>query len=186
MESLRLHINNYFKKIDIKGFSVNNGNTQAAERKVIEHMENLFNEISMTYVKAGSQQSKDFRCINGTNKNIEVKIVTNKFDIIFNDTIPSADTDYIIFFTGKTYKKQIYVPQILLVNGKHFVEESKEWVDEVNNLLSELKDKYCRGQNKKNLKGLMRCYFRPTWSSTIFPFINNTEFTVYKSNQPEV
>lgn len=78
------------------------------------------------------------------------------------------------------------MPQILLVNGKHFVEESQEWVTEVNNLLSQLKDKYRRGQNKKNLKGLMNCYFRPTWSSTIFPFINNTEFTVFESNQSEV
>lgn len=164
-------------------FRVNNGNTQVAERKVIEHMENLFNEIGITYVKAGSQQAKDFRLINGTNKNIEIKIVTNKFNIIFNDTIPTIDTDYIIFFTGKTYKKQIYLPQILVVNGKHFVEESQEWVIEVNNLLSELKDKYCRGENKKNLKGIMNCYFRPTWSSTIFPFINNKEFTVYQSNQ---
>ena len=186
MESLRTHLNNYFKKIDIKTFSVSNGNTQIAERQVIEHMEKLFNEIGWSYVKAGSQQSKDFRCINGTNKNIEIKIVTNKFKIIFNDTIPSTDTDYIIFFTGKTYKKQVYLPKILLVNGTHFVEESQEWVTEVNNLLSELKDKYCRGQNKKNLKGLMNCYFRPTWSSTIFGFINNTHFTVFDSNQSAV
>lgn len=184
MENLRTHLNNYFKKIDIKTFSVNNGNTQLAERIVIEHMEKLFNEIGWTYIKAGSQQSKDFRYINGTNKNIEIKIVTKKFNVIFNDTIPCDDTDYIIFFTGKTYKKQIYPPQILLVNGKHFIQESQEWVNEVNNLLSELKDKYCRGENKKKLKGLMNCYFRPTWSSTIFPFLNNTEFTFYKSDQP--
>lgn len=111
MESLRIHLNKYFKKIDIKGFSVNNGNTQVAERKVIEHMESLFNEIGITYVKAGSQQAKDFRCINGTNKNIEIKIVTNKFNIIFNDTIPSTDTDYIIFFTGKTYKNKYTCPR---------------------------------------------------------------------------
>lgn len=183
MEDFRNHFSEYFKDIDIKTLGVNNGNTQVAERKVIEHMETLFNQVGFTYLKAGSQQAKDFRRINGTSKNIEVKIVTNKFDIIFNDTLPSSDTDYVIFFTGKTYKKQVYLPQILLINGKHFVEESEEWANEVNKLLSDLKDKYCRGENKKQLKGLMKCYFRPTWSSTIFPFINNTEFTVYQSTQ---
>ena len=183
MEDFRIFLSEYFKDIDIKTFGVKNGNTQIAERTVIKHMETLFNQIGFTYIKAGSQQAKDFRRINGTSKNIEVKIVTNKFDIIFNDTFPSSDTDYVIFFTGKTYKKKVYLPQILLINGKHFTEESEEWANEANKLLSDLKDKYCRGENKKQLKGHMKCYFRPTWSSTIFPFVNSTEFTVYKSNQ---
>lgn len=182
MDTIRSGIISYFKKTDLKKLGIVNGNTQVAERNLIDHLEKLFTELNVTYTKAGSQQPKDFRNINNTDKHIEVKIVTNKFKIIFNDTLPCLDTEYLIFFTGKLYKKQEYKPQILLVNGEQFVKESREWVDEVSKILTDLKDKYCRGNNKKELCGIMNCYLRPTWSSSIFSFLDRPEFIVYKSN----
>jgi len=186
MDAIKKGLVSYFKKVDIRTFAVTMGNTQIAERKLIGHIETLFRDLGVTYIKAGTQKPKDFRNINGTDLNVEVKILTSKFDIIFNDTLPCPDTEYLIFFTGKTYKKKYYPPQILLVNGQDFVEESKEWVREVIETLNKLKDLFCRGKNKKKLEGLMRCYFRPTWSSTILPFVNNPKFTVYSSSPVEV
>jgi hypothetical protein len=173
----------YFKQVDIKKFGVNNGYTQQSERLLIQCLEEIFKSNNITYTKAGSQQPKDFRNINNTNKNIEVKILTSKFKIIFNDTLPVKDTDYLVFFTGKFYKKCEYKPQILLINGEKFIEGSKEWIKEANELLTKFKDIYCRGDNKKQLPGIMNCYARPTWSSTIFPFIDKDEFIVYKNNE---
>lgn len=182
MEAIKAGIVSYFKKTDITQFAIKKGNTQISERNLIQHLETLFGDLGITYTKAGTQKPKDFRNINGTELNIEVKILTNKFDVIFNDTLPCFDTEYLIFFTGKTYKKVKYPPQILLINGEKFIEGSG-WTHEVVETLNKLKDLYCRGDNKKQLTGLMRCYFRPTWSSTILPFVNKEEFTIYSSNQ---
>lgn len=180
MDFLKTSLTNYFRNIPLKTFTVKNGNTQYSERLLIKHLENLFNISGISYTKAGTQQGKDFRNINQSTKNLEVKILTGKFQIIFNDTIPAKDTDYLIFFTGIKTSKKLINPKILYINGSEFIKDSQEWIEEVQIILNTLKDKYCRGNNKKELPGLMNCYFRPTWSSNISTFINNSEYIIYE------
>ena len=99
------------------------GNTQVPERNYIQLVSNGLKELNFDYKEAGSQQSKDFRNINNTGLNIEVK-KTDKFIIKCNDTCPSKDIEY-------------------------------------------LKNKYCRGENKKNLDGAISVYVRPNYDVDI-------------------
>jgi len=68
-------------------------------------MREIFDSMELSYEEAGSQQSKDFRNVGGIGLNIEIKKTDNPI-IYFNDTCPNKDIFYVIFFTGKEYKRK--------------------------------------------------------------------------------
>lgn len=148
------------------------GNTQVTERVVIQKIREILDSMNIQYEEAGSQQSKDFRNVGNIGLNIEIK-KTDSFVIYFNDTCPSKEIYYIILFTGKVYKKveNNIQPQLLYINGNDFIKESKDWLYDYNKELECLKDKYGRGENKKNLSGIMEVYPRPTYKANISSFL---------------
>lgn len=156
----------------IKSFITVKGNTQSAERETIQLVKTILDQLKYTYAEAPSQSSKDFRSINGTGLNLEVK-KCDSMRIICNDTLPCADTLYIVIFTGKTYKRtpeKNIKPQIFTVMGEVFTADSP-WIYDFERELNALRDKYARGENKKQLSGLMSVYPRPTYSADIQPFL---------------
>ena len=155
---LKTNINKYF----IESLKTKKGNTQNAERIYIQKIKDIFDENNITYEEASSQQSKDFRNINNTGLNLECK-KTDSVTIYFNDTCPNKDIDYFIIFTGN----KTYPPQLVFINGQEIVETSMPWIEDYTRELTLLKDKYCRGENKKNLCGIMEVYARPTYSANI-------------------
>ena len=156
----------------IKSTKTENGNTQISERVVIEKIREVLVSLELSFEEAGSQQSKDFRNVGGIGLNLEIKKTDNPV-IYFNDTCPSKDIYYVIFFTGKEYKRtpdKNILPRLLYINGDEFVKDSP-WIDTYIEELTALKDKYARGPNKKNLAGIMEVYPRPTFKANIAKFL---------------
>ena len=156
----------------IKSTKTENGNTQISERVVIEKIREVLVSLDLSFEEAGSQQSKDFRNVRGIGLNLEIKKTDNPV-IYFNDTCPSKDIYYVIFFTGKEYKRtpdKNILPRLLYINGDEFVKDSP-WIDTYIEELTALKDKYARGPNKKNLAGIMEVYPRPTFKANIAKFL---------------
>ena len=150
----------------IKSLITENGNTQVAERKYIVKIKEILNGLGYTFEEAGSQSCKDFRNINNIGINIEMK-KTDSFNIICNDTCPNDEIDYVIIFTGKEYVNQANIePQIVHINGGDIVNMSP-WHTECKEDLNNGKNKWCRGENKKNLPGILRVYWRPSWQFDI-------------------
>ena len=148
------------------------GNTQACERIVIQKICEVLDAMELSYKQAGSQQSKDFRNVGDIDLDIEVK-KTDNMKVFFNDTCPSEKIFYVIFFTGKEYKKtpEKNIPgKLLFMNGEEFVKDSP-WIEDYIRDITALKDKYGRGENKKLLKGIMEVYPRPTFKADISKFL---------------
>jgi hypothetical protein len=165
----------------IKSTKTEKGNTQVSERVVIEKMREIFDSMELSYEEAGSQQSKDFRNVGGIGLNIEIKKTDNPI-IYFNDTCPNKDIFYVIFFTGKEYKRKPeknIAAKLLYINGEEFVCDSP-WIKDYIEELTALKDKYARGENKKKLAGIMEVYPRPTFKANISKFLG------IKSEEEEV
>ena len=171
-------INHLDENIDeefIKSTKTEKGNTQVSERVVIDKIRTILTGMELTFDEAGSQQSKDFRNVGGIGLNIEVKKTDNPV-IYFNDTCPTKDIWYIIFFTGKEYKKKPennIPPKLLYINGEEFVKDSP-WLEEYIQEITVLKDKYARGPAKKMLSGIMEVYPRPTFKGNISKFLVKT------------
>ena len=155
-------IKNNISEETLKLLKTQKGNTQMSERTYIQLIKNIFDKNNITYEEAPSQQSKDFRNINGTDLNLELK-KTDTLVVYFNDTCPNKNIEYCMLYTGG--KK--YNPQIIFINGEEIVNTSMPWIDEYTKEINLLKDKYCRGQNKKNLCGIMEVYTRPTYKANI-------------------
>lgn len=155
----------------IEGLKTRNGDTQSSERPIIAKMCEVFDSHQITYKQAGSQQPKDFRNINGIGLDIEIK-KTSSGSIYFNDTLPTEDIYYIIFYTGKKTKTCDIKPQLIFINGSKFIETSP-WVKEYESELTALKDKWARGEGKKQLRGCMSVYPRPTYKADISGFVVN-------------
>lgn len=153
------------------------GNTQNSERYSIDFFKRVLESLSLDYNIAGSQQSKDFRNVGNIGLDIEIK-KTDNLTIFFNDTLPTENIYYIIFFTGKIFKNETknIDPCILFINGYDFIKDSP-WVNEYYKEINELKNKWCRGENKKKLSGPMEVYTRPTFKANIKHFINNSNYT---------
>jgi hypothetical protein len=148
------------------------GNTQVSERGVITKIKEVLDGMGLSYTEAGSQQSKDFRNVGGIGLNIEIKKTDND-TIYFNDTCPSNDIYYIIIYTGKEYKRKVennVKPQICYLNGDDFLKDSP-WIADYIADITALKDKYARGENKKQLTGIMSVYPRPTFKASIVSFL---------------
>ena len=149
-----------------------NGNTQISERFIIHKIGAILDSMGLSYVEAGSQQSKDFRDVGNTGLNIEVK-KTDSASIYFNDTCPCKDIYYVILFTGKEYKRtpeKNIPPQLLFINGEEFIKDAP-WLENYISEINALKDKYARGPNKKGLSGIMEVYPRPTFKANISSFL---------------
>jgi hypothetical protein len=155
----------------IESLKTKNGDTQNSERPIIARICEILNANKITYTQASSQSSKDFRNINGTGLNIEVK-KTDKSTIIFNDTLPNEQIYYILFVTGKKTKKgEVKIkPQLIFINGSKFVEDSP-WVKEYEAEMTALKDKWARGEGKKQLSGCISVYPRPTYKADVSSWI---------------
>ena len=163
----------------IKSTKTEKGNTQVSERVVIEKIREVLTSLELTFEEAGSQQSKDFQNVGGIGLNIEIK-KTDSPVIYFNDTCPTKDIYYVIFFTGKEYKKmpeKNIPPKLLYINGEEFIQDSP-WVADYIAELTALKDKYARGENKKKLSGIMEVYPRPTFKANIASFLGMTSRAV--------
>jgi len=144
-------------------------NTQQSERKSIQFIITILNEMELPFQRAGSQQSKDFRNIGDIGLDVEVKICKSN-NVIFNDTRPNSNTYYIIFYTGTVHNNA----QVLLLNGNDFVANSP-WTTEYQAAIDDLKDRFCRGENAKNLPGIMKVYTRPNYSANISSFLTRTQ-----------
>lgn len=148
------------------------GNTQACERIVIQKICEVLDGMGLSYKQAGSQQSKDFRNVGDIDLDIEVK-KTDNMKVFFNDTCPSEKIFYVIFFTGKEYKKipEKNIPgKLLFMNGEEFLKDSP-WIEDYIREITAIKDKYGRGENKKYLEGIMEVYPRPTFKADIRKFL---------------
>ena len=170
----------------IKSTKTEKGNTQVSERVVIEKIKEILTMLELTFEEAGSQQSKDFRNVGGIGLNIEIK-KTDSPVIYFNDTCPTKDIYYVVFFTGKEYKRtpeKNIPPTLLYINGEEFVRDSP-WITDYITALTLLKDKYARGENKKKLTGIMEVYPRPTFKANISKFlgmiVTKTEIAVLET-----
>jgi hypothetical protein len=178
-QTIAVRLNDKITVDFMKSIRTIKGNTQSSEREVIKKCKETFTEMGLTYTEAGSQQSKDFRNVGGTGLNIELK-KTDSATIYFNDTCPTADINYIVLFTGKEYTRQTeknIPPQLCFINGAQFLHEANWMVDYVRELTA-LKDKYARGENKKNLPGIMSVYPRPTFKADISSFLVAPRFPV--------
>lgn len=156
----------------IESTKTKKGNTQVSERVVIEKIKLILNDMGLTYTEASSQQSKDFRNVGGIGLNIEIK-KTDSVMVYFNDTCPNKDIWYIIIFTGKENKKHTsrsIPPQLLYINGSDFIKDSP-WLESYVQEITMLKDKYARGDAKKQLSGIMEVYPRPTFKAKIDGFL---------------
>lgn len=142
------------------------GNTQMSERIVIEKMREVLHSMNLPFQEAGTQQSKDFRRVGNIELNIEVK-KTNSTMVYFNDTCPCADIYYVIFFTGSKRTP----PKLIYLNGEDILADSREWIDEYIAEMTQLKNKYARGENKKKLSGKMEVYPRPTFKANLSELI---------------
>ena len=56
------------------------------------------------------------------------------------------------------------------MNGEQFLVDAP-WIQEYVAELTALKDKYARGENKKQLSGIMSVYPRPTFKANISSFL---------------
>ena len=160
----------------IKSTKTEKGNTQVSERVVIEKIRVILTGMELSFEEAGSQQSKDFRNVGGIGLNIEIKKTDNPV-VYFNDTCPNKDIWYIIFFTGKEYKRkpENNIPaKLLYINGEEFIKDSP-WLEEYIQEITALKDKYARGAAKKQLAGIMEVYPRPTFKGNISKFLRMGE-----------
>ena len=158
------------------------GNTQTSERQIIQKVREVLDELQLSYTEAGSQQSKDFRNIDDVGLNIEIK-KTDTNMVYFNDTCPSEDIYYIVFVTGKEFKRKPCIPAMCLyVNGLEFTKDSP-WLAEYITWIEEGKNKFARGENKKALPGIMEVYPRPTFKANISSFIQEKINTGTKSEE---
>lgn len=147
------------------------GNTQSCERIVIQKIKDILDEEHLVYKQAGSQQSKDFREVGGPeiNLNIEIK-KTDTNRIMCNDTCPNENIFYIILMTGNSR----FPPQLVFLNGLDIIRDSP-WVAEYQKEINEIKDKWCRGEAKKQLPGPVYVYCRPNYSFTLDNFAVGNE-----------
>ena len=172
----------------IKSTKTEKGNTQVSERIVIEKIRDVLISMGLIFEEAGSQQSRDFRNVGGIGLNLEIKKTDNQV-VYFNDTCPCTDIYYIIFFTGKEYKRKPdnNIPaQLLYINGDEFIKGSP-WVVDYIREITALKDKYARGAAKKQLSGIMEVYPRPTFKAHISSFLLKVKAVVIdKEKEPQI
>jgi hypothetical protein len=163
----------------IKKLITSHGNTQLSERISIEIVKEALNNLSYSFIEAGSQQSKDFRNVCNIGLNIEVKKCDNT-TIYFNDTCPSSNIYYIIIFTGKEYKtKENIPPTLIFINGYELIKKDIYFLIDFKKDLEIMRNKWCRKTKNQNANKLkyMSTYFRPTYKRNISDLLSNPVYS---------
>uniref|UniRef100_A0A6C0D0D1 Uncharacterized protein n=1 Tax=viral metagenome TaxID=1070528 RepID=A0A6C0D0D1_9ZZZZ len=190
----RGYMNLLFKQIkqrcyeikDIRNLITVNGETQNKEKLSIKLIKDVLDGMNLKYTQAGSQQSKDFRNVHRGVKslsiNIEVKKTDNKI-IYFNDTLPSCDIYYIIFYTGKKFKratKNDVQPQIIFINGYDLIKDDLELLNEYKKDIEYMKNKWGRKGTDGNACKFKHfsVYPRPTYKTDITYLLNSEQSVV--------
>jgi hypothetical protein len=177
---------NSINKSDIIALKTIKGNTQITERMSIDLIRKCLESLNYPFEEAGSQQSKDFRNVNNIGLDIEVK-KTDGGTIYFNDTLPTKNIYYIIFFTGKTFKtKESIPPQVIFINGVDLIGEDMELALEYQKEIELMRDKWSRkskGQNAKLFKYMSVCP-RATYKTSIEHLLNSPQSFVLKEEGP--
>ena len=164
------------QNIDYNKFKTINGNTQNSERISINIVKQCLDNLNYSYTEAHSQGSKDFRNICNIGLNIEVK-KTDKYKIMFNDTLPSPNIYYIIMFTGKNFKhkrNKNIKPQIIFINGFDLIKDDYILLNEYKNEIEEMRNKWSRKnkcKNANNFKYASVCP-RPSYTTDIRHLLN--------------
>ena len=152
-----------------------NGSTQNSEKKSISIVRSALDNIGYRYSEAGTQQSKDFRNICSIGLNIEVKKMDDLY-LCLNDTLPTKDIYYILFFTGKTFiRKTDIPPQLIFINGYDLIKDDLYFALQYRNEIEEIKNKWCRKSTNRNAHKFknLTCYTRPTYRINIKHLINS-------------
>ena len=71
-------LNKHISQAFILSTKTEKGNTQISERIIIQKIGTILDSMGLTYVEAGSQQSKDFRNVGNIDLNIEVVNLINQ------------------------------------------------------------------------------------------------------------
>lgn len=164
---------------EIINLKTNNGETQNSERLSINIVKNALNNLNYSFEEAGSQQSKDFRNICNIGLDIETK-KTDNFTVYCNDTLPSSDIYYIIFFTGKNYvKKQNIPPKIIFINGFDLIKNDIYLLLDYKKEIEDMKDLWCRKKTGKNATKFKEfsVYVRPTYKINIEKLVHNDNYS---------
>ena len=146
-------------------FRTVNGNTQEQERNNIKFIREILIKKGFSFEEAGSQQSKDFRNVNDCGLDIEIK-KTDTTIICCNDTCPDSNIKYIVFVSGREYKRKTennIKPQVLFISGEEFLEDTEEWLKEFQDIMEMIKNKFGRGESAKKLGGCLSVYPRPNY-----------------------
>ena len=153
----------------IKSLKTKKGNTQSAERPLIQRIKETLIHMELSFTEAGSQQPYDFRVrMPGSEEQDILKLEIKKTDsntIIFNDTCPSDDVYYIVINTGHVGKKSEKYPLVVPIQGGILVNgPNDQWIKEYLEFISKVKS-----QTKKEQTGYMRAFARPNLSANIGP-----------------
>ncbi len=138
-DTLFQKIQTQLKLINVAFIQAINGKTFTNSTLFIETVRHALNVMKLTYVEECiNNESVIFTDVNGIGLSIEIKIA-NSHIINFDDTCPSEQKYYVIFFTGD--KKNVIPPQILFLKGDVFLKNDK-WILDYVSEFKYLKDKY--------------------------------------------
>lgn len=161
LHMMRLRITRDF----LRSTRTENGNTQFSERIFIRMVRETLTQLGLYFEEAGSQQPYDFRNIGGIGLQIEVKR-TNSRSIIFNDTLPTRGTHYLVAVCTEN-------PHLVMIPGEKFTEGYEEVIDSFVTRLNQLRDDFARGPNRHALGPIMGVYPRPTFRADIRSFLDD-------------
>jgi hypothetical protein len=155
-------LQNLIREDDITQLQTVKGETQKNERQYKELVSLYLDSTGLAYSEAHSQKSGDFvvKMDDGEELVVECK-KTDSGKIMLNDTLPSRDKYYLIFYTAKNVKSR--KAQIFGCRGDELIDEDSQWIYDYLEELSKIKERYSRDFCVGNIT----CYPRPNFSCNI-------------------
>lgn len=144
------------------------GLTQVSERKIIDYVKKILDNMGLSYIEAGRQQPVDFRFVGGI-LDVEIKKCDSK-RIAFNDTKPKSGVLYVAFWNCKHT-----TPQVTFFEGSAFSQDSL-WIDDYEREIQHIKDVYVPMCKKM---GRVTCYTRPNYFGTMNGIENDDRFETF-------